>query len=141
MAEIIKPTKIIRMVEYSRKFVWRNDHQSGFSFDCDEHGNILTKDFQEPALKNLDKCLKGEYDVIDCGIVRYEYGQIEPSVLRCDCGAELVLYDPFLETCEKCGADYNGCGQRLAPRSQWGEETGESLSDILSYNNPREDEW
>jgi hypothetical protein len=34
--------------------------------------------------------------------------------------------DGFTNTCPDCGADYNSGGQRLAPRSQWGEETGES---------------
>ena len=48
---------------------------------------------------------------------------IEAPVLRCDCGARVPLWD-FTNTCD-CGADYNFAGQRLAPRSQWGEETGE----------------
>lgn len=33
--------------------------------------------------------------------------------------------------CEGCDRDYNSAGQELAPREQWGEDTGESLSDIL----------
>jgi hypothetical protein len=55
---------------------------------------------------------------------------VTPALWKCDCGEELELPD-FTNTCE-CGADYNSAGQRLAPREQWGEETGESLSDILS---------
>jgi len=58
---------------------------------------------------------------------------VEPAVWKCDCGTELLCED-FTNTCEKCGADYNQSGQRLAPREQWGEETGESLSDILSVD-------
>lgn len=59
------------------------------------------------------------------------YGVVEfqAPVVLCDCGRE-VLCDRFTNTCD-CGADYNFAGQRLADRSQWGEETGESLSDIL----------
>lgn len=34
------------------------------------------------------------------------------------------------DACE-CGRDLNQGGQELGPREQWGEETGESLSDIL----------
>lgn len=56
---------------------------------------------------------------------------IDAAVWKCDCGEELECFE-FTNTCDKCGADYNSAGQRLAPRSQWGEETGESLSDILS---------
>ena len=61
---------------------------------------------------------------------RAEDGYVEPAVLRCDCGHNLQLY-AFTNTCERCGRDYNSSGQGLAPRSQWGEETGESLGDIL----------
>lgn len=46
----------------------------------------------------------------------------DPAI-RC-CGVELVC-DSFTNTCDHCGADYNFAGQQLAPRSQWGEETGE----------------
>jgi len=46
-----------------------------------------------------------------------------------DCGYPVPLLG-FTNTCV-CGTDYNMSGQRLAPREQWGEETGESLSDIL----------
>lgn len=50
--------------------------------------------------------------------------------VTCDCGEVFTIYsDP--EACPRCGADYNLTGQRLAPRSQWGEETGETLADIL----------
>jgi hypothetical protein len=52
-------------------------------------------------------------------------GVVVKSVLAitCDCGRELDC-PSFTNTCD-CGADYNWAGQRLAPRSQWGEETGE----------------
>lgn len=50
----------------------------------------------------------------------------DPAI-RC-CGVELVC-DAFTNTCDHCGADYNFAGQMLAPRSQWGEETGESWQD------------
>jgi uncharacterized Zn finger protein (UPF0148 family) len=33
--------------------------------------------------------------------------------------------------CPGCGQQYNSFGQRLAPPSQWGEETGESYGDIV----------
>jgi len=54
----------------------------------------------------------------------------EPKTRLCDCG-KTVICGSFTNTCE-CGADYNSAGQRLAPREQWGEETGESASDILN---------
>jgi hypothetical protein len=46
------------------------------------------------------------------------------NVMRCDCGQEVWLYSVWSNECD-CGLCYNGSGQQLAPRSQWGEETGE----------------
>ena len=67
---------------------------------------------------------------MDRGIESWERTWTEPAVGLCDvCGREVYL-DGFTCPCE-CGADYNSAGQRLAPRAQWGEETGESLGDIL----------
>lgn len=37
---------------------------------------------------------------------------------------------------EPCNTDYNSSGQRLAPRSQWGWDTGETLDEILSADEP-----
>jgi hypothetical protein len=49
---------------------------------------------------------------------------------KCTCG-RLVPFNHCTNTCD-CGRDYNSSGQELAPRSQWGEETGESqLPDTL----------
>ena len=45
------------------------------------------------------------------------------KVVICDCGEDVECHD-FTNTCQ-CGADFNMSGQRLAPRDQWGEETGE----------------
>ena len=50
--------------------------------------------------------------------------------LICDCGNEVDLHG-FTNTCDGCEADYNSSGQRLAPHEQWGEETGESIADIM----------
>lgn len=59
------------------------------------------------------------------------FGTVEfkANVIKCHCGSEVVC-DGFTNTCE-CGRDYNMSGDLLAPRSQWGEDTGESLVDIL----------
>jgi hypothetical protein len=56
-----------------------------------------------------------------------------PAVGKCACGRRVLLAG-FTNTCE-CGRDYNMNGTLLAPRSQWGEETGESVSDILRVDS------
>jgi len=54
----------------------------------------------------------------------------ERKTVTCSCGRS-VYCSGFTNTCE-CGADYNMSGQRLADRSQWGEETGETADDIIN---------
>lgn len=58
---------------------------------------------------------------------------------KCQCG-EIVEYSRFTSTCV-CGRDYNGSGELLASREQWGEETGESVADILSVDCARGEDW
>jgi len=61
-------------------------------------------------------------------VVRHiEEGHRSIPVVQCNCNREVECWD-FTNTCE-CDADYNFAGQRLAPRSQWGEETGEHWSE------------
>jgi len=54
------------------------------------------------------------------------------KTIQC-CGQDLDCNE-FTNTCPTCGADYNWNGIRLAPREQWGAETGETAEEILSYN-------
>lgn len=122
--KIIKESEIVNAVEYLRHFDWKDDPGSGFSFPCDEYGNVNLSDKPE-AKENYEKCLSGEYDVVDLGVQKYEWTYREPAVGLCNhCNAEVELYG-FTNTCE-CGTDYNWAGQELAPREFWGEETGES---------------
>lgn len=60
---------------------------------------------------------------------RSEGGRI-PAIGECACCFRPVVLSGFTNSCP-CGADYNGSGQLLAPREQWGEETGEHIADIL----------
>lgn len=49
------------------------------------------------------------------------------KVITCeDCGKEVVLDNSWANQCS-CGTEYNGFGQKLAPRSEWGWETGETF--------------
>lgn len=75
-------------------------------------------------------------------IIRYkernhETGDIVPGLMKCDCGAELEMYRPGADIDCDCGRSYNSGGQLLAPREQWGEETGESAMDYdQGFANP-----
>lgn len=121
-------------ISYTRYFERRNDHGAGFMFECNEKGELLKP--SPTLLESFRECQDGTLDVIDRGIQERERSWTEPSIGRCeDCGREVALTG-FTNTCE-CGADYNMSGSRLAPRSQWGEETGESISDIMMADTDR----
>jgi hypothetical protein len=62
---------------------------------------------------------------------RDERGRIvEHAVGECNRCRRPVELAGFTNTCD-CGVEYNGSGQELASREFWGEETGESVADIL----------
>lgn len=65
-------------------------------------------------------------------IIKYEYedrGANRPPkqipIVECNCGSFVECYDSWTNDCVVCHTEYNGSGQELAPRSFWGEETGE----------------
>ena len=88
------------------------------------------------------RTLKGKYKN-DYGIRWFE--ETEGGHATCTeikCCNQWLLCDNFTNTCEKCDKDYGMDGGRLAPRSQWGEETGETYSDIIrGYHGQDGDDW
>lgn len=132
----IKNRERIESVSYTRDFDYQGEVGWGFGFPCDEHGNVDVDELNPCARENFAACLAGEANgrpVVDRGVKECRGSYVEPAIGLCDdCGAEVYL-DGFTNTCD-CGADYNMSGQRLAPRCQWGEETGESVADILSVD-------
>ena len=59
------------------------------------------------------------------------------KTINCNhCNEEVILTNGFTNTCI-CGTDYNGLGEELAPREQWGWETCENLVDMYNGN----DDW
>ena len=102
---------------------------SGYGFPCDAVGNLRPLE-NDCAKANLAKCLAGEG--VEAGVLKSWATRCTHSAVgQCDhCGAEVCL-SGFTNECE-CGTDYNMSGQMLGSRESWGEETGESLSEILS---------
>ena len=132
MAEIIEKGGVVEVEAFSLLFTYTDDPSAGFSFDCDRHGNVDTSEMSELGIENLNACLAGTNSTVADGIVDRSYSYRAPTVIRCQCRRGEVALDGFTNTCDRCGRDYNMSGQVLAPRSQWGEETGESLSDIFN---------
>lgn len=60
------------------------------------------------------------------------------ATFTCDCGEELTVWPPGSNVeCEECGREFNSGGQLLVPRSQWGDEAGETSADYdRGFANP-----
>jgi hypothetical protein len=99
-------------------------------FECTEAGAILPLK-HDAAKANLARALAGIDGIVSMGIQVYNHAWRTDAIGECVNCKRHVTLSGFTNTCD-CGADYNMSGQLLAPRSQWGEETGETLSDILS---------
>lgn len=136
MIKILRHSEIVETRHYCREWGYDDGTSCGFSFPSDASGNIDESKLSDAAKANLRACHDGaivfngrHIGLIDKGVVTYTNRQREPAIGECACGREVVLAG-FTNACE-CGRDYNSAGQELAPREQWGEETGESLADIL----------
>jgi hypothetical protein len=129
--EIIQESSLEVVMLHERHF-WFEGHEKqwGYGFECEPDGTLrpLTPVQQE----RYAACLTGEVDgrkVLDGGVEAYLRVVRQPRIGRCVCGREVILQG-FTCPCE-CGRDYDSAGNLLAPRECWGEETGETASDIL----------
>ena len=139
MTDWITKGERITVVSFSHVFDYEGEVGWGFAFPCDEQGNPEPDEYIDSWSGNYAACMTGTVDgrkVVDRGIRRNEHSYWEPGSIRCHCGAEVVLNMVMTNTCRNCGRDYNSSGQLLAPREQWGEETGETASDILMADRP-----
>jgi len=130
--KIISEGKHIDGTEHT--LIFRVKGQKGgsyYSFECDEHGNAFPR--KNPAAQaNYDRCMAGFDErtgeiLVNCGANSRDFSYYQSPVGLCDCGEKIHLAN-FTNTCE-CGIDYNSSGQQLAPREQWGSETGEHWSE------------
>lgn len=58
---------------------------------------------------------------------------MEVKTIVCKCGNKVELLSGWANECS-CGIEFNGFGQELAPRGQWGSETGEYFGGIDDEN-------
>jgi hypothetical protein len=125
--QILTPRRHEVHTRHSLSFRFSNTG-SGFGFECHEDGTIFPLT-NEAARINYAACLAGNLDgreITPEGVVTSTSHYTAPAEGKCDECRALVSLSGFTNTCE-CGAEYNMSGQRLAPRSQWGEETGEQF--------------
>jgi hypothetical protein len=156
MVKWLQRSERVTEVSFRRVFEWASTPGAGFGFDCaadgsllrDANGTVVDK-WSQPwipaAVANYEMCLRGQDGggrrIVDRGVEEYTNSNWEPGVIECVCGAEVTLAMSMTNTCAACERDYNGYGQLLAPREQWGEETGESSGDIQGANRSINDRY
>ena len=131
MINIISHGRTVEEFTYSIFYEWVEFPGSGFSFDCNEHGEINFNEMKPEGLANYEKCENDEYAVICHGLQRYVNRYLEPTIGECYCGLEIVLQSNTNEC--SCKRLYNGSGQELADPKHWGEETGEHPADVRRW--------
>lgn len=138
MAEFIRRRDYVTVVEYRYEYTYAGTEPRfrgcGFSFPCEKDGTIKFDEMEMAGKENLMYAIqaaeRGEY--YDEGVVDHSREVAEPAVIKCNgCQRHLTLDSLWENECE-CGCLYNGSGQQLRPREEWGEETGETYADIVT---------
>jgi hypothetical protein len=113
--EIIRKRERVEEEKHFLHFDKKSDPDSGYSFDCDEHGNVT--ETGEAALRSYRHCLDNPDEYLPPRLVALSNRYTEPAVGRCECGREVVLDHPLDNTCE-CGRNYNMSGQLVRLSSE-----------------------
>lgn len=121
---LISPRYRETVVTFSRNFDYIGENNWGFSFPCNEQGEVDVESLADSGRANYLACLDptNPLGVEDKGVRRYEHSYIVPAEGRCQCGNTVVLdgdYHGEGIDCDRCGRIYNLVGQELAPRAQW----------------------
>ena len=121
MLTILTPRTTHHVTEYRREWIAQVTG-AGFAFPCAQDGTIDRAALPPSAVHNLDACLRGDHaDLVDLGVLRTEWDYTVAAVARCACGGTVDLVSDR-NACDRCGADYNACGQALRPLHELAED-------------------
>ena len=114
-----------RQVRYENHYYRRFyvDDNGGFSFPCDENGNVLPFEY-DAARKNYEDAMAHPEKFVYWNEFVCEKRRVVDSAHgTCKCGQEVYLFDHYRGACEcpNCGQWYNMFGQELLPPSEWEE--------------------
>jgi hypothetical protein len=132
MAKLIRRRRRVEVSEHRLEFDRLDEPGRGYSFECDAEGNVDRDGMNEAARDNYDRARANAHLFAEPYVLTLHRHYYESAVAACSCGRHVTL-DGDTNRCERCGAFYNGGGQRLADPSQWGEETGERFD---RFGNP-----
>lgn len=111
-----------RIIE-EHSLIFFYDDNGGFSFPCDENGNVALSEMTDCAVANLEDCKKHPERFQYFNKVRTWRRRVSDLAHgTCECGAEVYLYNQYMGACEcDCGRWYNLFGQELIPPERWEE--------------------
>ena len=115
-AKIIKERTRKEDISYSLNYDLYDD--GGFSFPCDEDGNVIIRQMSGCAIFNYESCKKsGVEPYVRKNVSRYT----ENAEAICECGNHIELYDEYMGACEcpHCGRWHNLFGQTLKNPERW----------------------
>lgn len=91
---------------YLLNFELVDEQNSGFWFECDEHGNVDESAMKPLMLENYRKCVSGDLNVIRKGVSKFEN-----RIRLCNCGSEKHTEDIYdgrniflCRVCDDCKA-------------------------------------
>lgn len=121
--KIIKERGTKESISYSLDFNYKDNPEAGFSFPCDENGEILKDKIPQTAIENYYKCLKDDRFAPPY-VRKYKNYWAEPAIGECWCGEEVVLENQYMGACQcsKCGQWYNIFGQELRSPENWEDD-------------------
>lgn len=121
--EIIREREPKEDIYFTLEYRRLDDDTSGFSFACDERGNLFMGKLTQGALENLEYCKIHEGEFAPPFVKKHRLRYTEPAIGLCKCGAEIVLEDQYMGACEcpECGQWYNIFGQELRSPREWGD--------------------
>ena len=132
MLKIIKPRTTHTEVEYRIEFT--DEDGCGFSFPCDQNGNIQFDDHDA----ELGRVQRDNYDYAMSHRERFtkqyaeftarRYTVTDNALGKGVCGETVELYDQYQGACScpKCGQWYNMFGQELIDPEYWDNDVSES---------------
>ena len=119
MLKIIKNREPEQIVEYYVEFYYNEDRDGGFSFAANSEYEVDTETLTPEGRANYERCLNDK-SLIGPVNLKYEHTYINPAVVKCSCGAEVILDGGYAGAVQcECGRWYNLSGQELLDPEYW----------------------
>ena len=123
--KLISPAE--RVTEHYKRleFSLIEDPSGGFSFNCDDNGNVVfNEEYRKAQEENYNYAVNHPELYSGPFIREYSNTYTKNAIALCECGEEIELYDEYMGACEcpNCGTWHNLFGQTLNNPSEWEQD-------------------